>query len=108
MEREEFEKLVKDLNELQIVQTDDEVKYDLLNCKYKEVFKKAEVACLNTYLDKFRWYETSIDVFCISGFYLGVEHVCTIYQEATGLEDIDYSLNFVEMERVIQPTYVIK
>lgn len=108
MDKKKFKKLVKDLNEAEIIQTDFDIEYDLRDCKFIDSSQSLEPIATDLFVDKHRWHECSIDVIEIEDFYLGVEHISQFYSESGGLRDAEYVLKFQEMEQIMQPTYLIK
>ena len=107
-----MKEIVKQLNNLKIVQKSIDFLEDLPQDIYERFFEGNEVDG-ELDVDKHRWYETSVSVFRIddapiSPSYLGVRSVTDLFSEQSSVSDMFYTLEFFEMEPIITTTYKIK
>lgn len=101
--------LVEHLNNLKIIQTDswdENISEELWDKYFKDKYKTIDSGL---FIDKHRWYETSIEVFKINeeGF-IGVCSITDCFSEQMSIGDCSHRLKFYEMEEIMQPTYIIK
>ena len=101
-----MENLLKQLNELNIIQKSYELKEDLPQVIYKKHFKNLLASGLE--VDKHRWYETSIYVFKTELGIIGVRAVTDLFSEMGEIEDVYHKLEFFEMQEITTVTYIKK
>ena len=63
-----------------------------------------EVVC-GLSVDTHRWYETSISVIKVDGFFIGVRHITNVFSESLGASDCGESVEFFRMIEVETVTY---
>jgi len=92
-----MEEIIKELNNLKILQKSGEWVEDLPEELYEKYFKRN---CIDEEIDieKHRWYETSISVYDTSKGLIGVRHASQLYSESSMWEDLGYTIKFFEME----------
>jgi hypothetical protein len=101
-----MEKLIKELNDLKILQNSvdwaESLPTEIWEKYFKEKYKE-----LNSGLDvhKHRWYETSISVIEIDNKILGIKHLSDSFSESQMIEDCFVHLEFFEMKVVTITTY---
>jgi len=101
--------LIEELNEKGITQTEYADEGFVDSEDVSSILSDAKLVESDLDVDKHRWYETSLYVYKLEdGFLLGIRAVSDIFSEMSGLEDIDWDLNFQEMERVQAVTYKVK
>ena len=96
--------MIKELNNLQILQTSIDWQEDIPEDLYDKYFLSSEeVAQVNT--DKHRWYELCDTVLRIEDKLIGVQHICDVYSENMLVSDCFHHLVFFEMEEIITKSY---
>lgn len=103
MTRQEFEAIIKEVNEAKccsVHAVEDEC----------ELFSEAKPKCVKEGLgvDKHRWYETSIEVYVIGEWFLGICGVSDLFSEQVGYDDCSIETTAFEMEEVQSVTYIEK
>ena len=102
-----FEQLLKDLNDLKIMQTEMEWTENLPDGFFAErIGENYKHIARNLEPDKHRWYETSVTVIEIFGKFLGIRHISDLSSESSSVDDICRTLDFFEMKPVQITTYV--
>lgn len=103
MTRQEFEAIIKEVNEAKC----DSVHSVEEKC---ELFYKSKLKVVNTGLDvdKHRWYEISTIVYAAGEWFLGIRGASQLYSEASCFDDICVETTAFEMEAVQSVTYVAK
>ena len=103
-----MKELIKELNDLKIIQTSDWHE-DIPQSIYEEHFE-GEAFLVKSDINRYkhRWAETSIDVYRIDGELIGVHHISDVFSESMGYEDCDHILTFFEVEEIQETTYKIK
>lgn len=103
---EKFNKLLEQLQGLEIVQTSidwaENLPEQIWNDHFRENFKEIKNGLD---VDKRRHYETSISVIEIYDKLLGIKHITGVYSENSSCEDCYVTLEFFEMEEVIIKSY---
>ena len=101
-----FDELLKELNELKLIQKNMDWKEDIPAKIYDIHFKNnSNVVAEGLDVDTHRWYECSTNVYEIYGKYLGVNSVTNLFSESMDVEDCYAELSFFEMEPVTTITY---
>ncbi len=106
--REMFDKLLVELKGLELIQNGEfleDVPEDMYNKYIKDNYKEV---CFGLDVDTHRWYETSIMVVEIYGYFLGIRWVTNLFSESSSYEDIGWKYWFEEMEAVQVTSYVKK
>lgn len=103
-----MKELIEKLNALQIEQCSYEWTEDLPEDIYNKYFADIDAEDLELYVDKHRWYETSVSVYKIGDEFLGVESVTDVFSEQMGYSDCGHTLNFFEMEEFSTVSYKVK
>ena len=109
--RDDFEVLLSDLKEMPTPQSSLEWMESLSEYIWEKHFKgNKSIKHLSGELDidKRRWYEASISVVEIYGYLLGVKHVSNMYSEGSEVTDLDFEMQFFEMEEIKTVSYKIK
>jgi hypothetical protein len=101
MTRQEFEAIIKEVNEAKCCG----VHYVEDECELFSKAKPKEVAS-GLYVDKHRWYEISTTVYMVGEWYLGVTGVTDLFSEQMGYDDCDVDTVAYEMEQSQSVTYV--
>jgi hypothetical protein len=70
--------------------------------------KKYTVLAEELYIEKHRWYETSIIVYALNDEFIGIEYVTDIYSECTEYEDIEHKIYAIPMLASTVTTYTKK
>lgn len=99
--RQEFEAIIKEVNDAKCVSV-----YAVKNdC---DLFYNAKPVCVKEGLDvdKHRWYETSVSVYAIGEWFLGIAGVSGLFSEPMTFSDCDVETIAYEMEAVQSVTYV--
>jgi len=98
--------LVKELNELKILQKEGDWAENLpvgiwneIDDKYKEVAYKIDV-------DTHRHYETAITVIENKNGFIGIEHITNMFSEQQYYEDCYHTMGFYEMGIIQTTTYI--
>jgi len=99
-----MKKLIKKLNELEILQTSEWIE-DLPEDVYKEYFKNYEEYNYKLDVDTRRWYELSTFVVEIEKGLIGVRSISNVFSESMGWEDCGHVLEFFEMEEIKVTSY---
>jgi len=100
MNRQEFEAIIKEINEAKCLSVHEVEDVCQLFCAAKpECVAKA----LN--VDKHRWYEISTNVYKIDEWFLGVRGASDLFSEEMGWDDADVKSTAFEMERIPSYTY---
>ncbi|HMT02307.1 MAG TPA: hypothetical protein PKD00_03205 [Burkholderiales bacterium] len=100
--------LVDYLNGLKIKQTsswDEDIPEDVWNEYFEDKLKVVES---DLYVEKHRWYETSVEIIKINDGFIGIESVTDTFSEQQEIRDCYHTLEFFEMEPVQTITYKIK
>jgi hypothetical protein len=101
-----MEQIIKELNDLKILQKEFDFLEDLPDDIYEKYFH--ELVDEGLEVDKRRWYETSISVFKINEGSIGVRHISNLYSEQSSVLDIFYTIKFFEMKQIITTTFEVK
>lgn len=100
--------IVEYLNSLKILQISDWSE-SLPDNIYEEIFEgRYEIMDSNLFVNKHRWYETSIEVIKNNNGFIGIQSVTDCFSEQSSISDMFFTLKFYEMEEILQPTYIIK
>jgi len=103
---EKFDEMLKELNDLKIIQKSmdwsENIPEDIYNEWFKGYFKTVGWG-IDTVIH--RWYENSTTVIEMYGRYLGIYHVSNIYSESSEVEDIYFTMGFSEMEQIQITSY---
>lgn len=106
---EKFNKLLKQLQELKIVQKEIDWAENLPEQIWEEHFKNNfQELKKGLYVDGRRHYETTISVIKIYNKILGIRHITNVYSESSSCEDCFVNLDFFEMEEQQTITYIKK
>lgn len=109
--RDDFEVLLDDLKEMSIPQSSLEWMESLSEYVWQKHFKgNKSIKYLSEELDidRRRWYDSSISVVEIYGYLLGVKHVFNMYSEGSEVTDLDFEMQFFEMEEIKTVSYKVK
>lgn len=98
-----MKEIIKELNDLKILQTSGDFLEDLPEDIYEKYFK--DLVDENLSVDKHRWYETSISVYKISEGFIGVQSITDTFSEQSEISDMFHHLRFFEMKEVTKITY---
>lgn len=100
MEREQFEKIIQEINDgkIEALHKVEEECDSFYNAKPQIVEKGLNI-------DKHRWYEISTIVYKIGDWFLGVRGVSQLYSESSSWSDIGVKTEAFEMEEVYRVTY---
>lgn len=63
------------------------------------------IVATDLFVDKHRWYETSLTVIKMFDRFLGIRHVSNVFSESMEYSDCYVNLKFFEMKEVIKTTY---
>ena len=100
MEREKFEAIIKEINKAKcdsVHSVEDECPI-FAECGYKCVAEGLDV-------DKHRWYETSINVYAVGEWLLGICGPSDLFSESSSYSDLFAETTAFEMEAVQSVTY---
>lgn len=94
MTRKNFEKILEDLQELEIYDIDD-------------AFYNVEAKCVANGIDKdeHRWYELSTSVYKVGEWFIGANGITKMYSEQSCYDDIGIHVHFFEMKEIPSVTY---
>lgn len=101
-----MKEVIKELNNLKILQRSSDYQEDLPEEYYEKYFQNLIQAGLD--VDKHRWYETSVDVYEWEGEYFGIKHISDQYSESSSIVDHYHTLCFMEMEQKVIITFIKK
>lgn len=103
---EKFDELLVKLDGLKLLQKSTDWALDIPHDIWSEYFDGdfKEVDSF-LYVDKHRWYETSVSVVKIFNRYLGIRFITDLFSEQSDISDIDYTIKFFEMKPVTKITY---
>lgn len=103
---ENFNEMLKELNDLKIVQKtmswEEDIPEDMWNKYFKDNIKFVKI---NLNPDAHRWYELSTSVVEMYNGFLGVESVTNLFSEEMSAEDCNVILKFFEMEQIQITSY---
>jgi hypothetical protein len=101
----EIKELVKQLNDLKIIQQSFDFVEDLPE-EFQKYFPANSIAC-ELDIDKHRWYETSMSIWEVEEYndLIGVRAITNLYSEMSEYSDICWELMFFEVEEVQTITY---
>ena len=109
MKKNDFLAMIKELNDLEIIQKEYDFEENLPDEVFDRFFRNAEYGALQhgIDMDEHRWYEvsTTVYVYC-KCFLLGVRTVTKLYSESSDIEDYYHTITFHEMKEVPTVTYV--
>jgi len=96
-----FDKLLEKLNSKKILQNE----CDWLECLPEDIWieyfeHNSKLVGWNLEVEKYRHYETSIDVYDIDNRYLGIKFISNLYSDNSTYEDCFYHLEFFEMREI--------
>ena len=98
--------LVEELNGMKILQTS-EWQEHIPDEIWHDYFKENQIKH-GLYVDKHRWYETTITVIQVHDGFIGVRSITQLYSESSSIEDCFFTLEFHEMNEVTTKSYEIK
>ena len=103
MERQEFEAIVKEVNDAKccsVYAVEDDC----------ELFAKAKAESIvnGLFVDKHRWYEITTSVYKVGEWFLGVRGVSALFSESMSFSDCEIETIAFEMELVLSETYIAK
>lgn len=96
--------IIKELNDLKIVQKSLDYLEDLPEEIYKKYFENKGCVYSGD-VDKHRWYETSVEVYKVDGVLIGVCAVTDCFSEQSEVQDMFHTLRFFEMEEYTTISY---
>jgi len=105
-----IEEIIKELNDQKLVQDDcpDEYLYYIEQEILKHYFKDVQIVDEELGVYKSRWFETSITIFACDDYFVRVRIVSNIYSESSSWSDIDWEVEFTEMEKIQVISYKVK
>jgi hypothetical protein len=101
----EKQELIKELNDLSIVQSSGDWCEDLSDKMWEDNFQHKKQVTTGLDVDTRRHYETSISVYNMGDWLLGVRHISNIFSENSDVEGCYVKLSFFEMEETKVVTY---
>lgn len=104
----EFNELLKQLNDLKIIQTKMDWAENIPEDVWQKHFKEYKPLSDGLRVDTHRWYETSISVILIHDKFLGIRHISNVFSENSSCEDCYVTMEFFEMEEVTVKSYRIQ
>ena len=104
MKKEDFLAMIKELNDLEIIQEDDEI-IEIPDDVCSKYFVNAKVLKNGIDPDEHRWYETSVTVYDCNGFLLGIKTISKLYSEECSIKDCSHIITFHEMKEIKTVTY---
>lgn len=106
MERKEFERILSILQNEYFYDIDgDDIKNDEVMTYFKLLGKPIE---RGIDVQKHRWYETSINVYKLGDWFIGIYHVSDMYSDRSSLEDFEEYVYIFEMEREEIKKYIYR
>lgn len=106
---EKFNNLLKELNDLNIIQKQIDWAENIPDEIWKNHFiGNYQNLISNLNVDQRRHYETSISVIEIYGKLMGIRHITMVYSEQSEVYDCSVTLKFLEMESITITSYKIK
>ena len=110
MERDKFLEMIKELNDLKIIQKSYDFEEDLPEDICAKYFENVEYKKLKSGINtnERRWCEISISVYDYKCYLLGVRHVSKMYSETSSWEDFYHTITFHEMEEIQVTSYKVK
>ena len=103
---DKFDNLVKELNDLQILQTSIEWEYSIPEDMWAEHFQdNMKQLAYDLDNDDHRHYSMSTSVIKIYDRILGIRHIDLVFSEMSMVEDCYHHLKFFEMREVQTVTY---
>ena len=103
-----FDKLLKELNDLKIVQQSMDWAESIPDSIWENDLKENSIIKKEgLFVDKHRWYETSVTVIEIYGRLLGIDFVSGLNSESMSVEDVGHEIQFYQMDDVVEVTYKI-
>ena len=101
--------IIELLNKLNLTQENthwmEDLPHDIWESLFEDKFKELKSGL---YVDKHRWYETSVSVYALADGILGVRSVSGLFSEQMTVDDVFWSLKFFEMEEITTTSYKLK